>query len=242
MDNSSIEETFGFRLPDLEAQDMTGSNTFIGHKFTEQEFLVIKMQAECKLLNKLHGKQIDSSRNVSEQDFRTMFDEYANQIAELEPPVNTSPNSIISRVFAYYGTEAHFLTEFLYRVTLVAEEFGFPKVIPTDQIISVCGITPYISKTSWCPEVFIADLCVLPKWDVFGRDFFAASDEEWHKKECLLLDCKQMKNIVLQRGLEQWVEIMHSCDQQKKWISLLSTIGCGIIVQMKASKERKKGL
>lgn len=58
LDNGSIEEVFGFRLPDLEAQNVTGSNTFIGHQFTEQEFLGIKMQAECKLLNKLYGKQI----------------------------------------------------------------------------------------------------------------------------------------------------------------------------------------
>ncbi len=215
-DNSSIEEDFGFRLPELEAQDMTGSNTFTGHQFTEQEFLGLKMQAECKLLNKLHGKQIDSSSNVTEAFFKELFDEYADQISALEPRINTNSEQIISNVLAYYGTETRFLTEFLYRITLVAEEFGFPNEIPSDRILSVCGITPYISETSWCPQVFIADLCILPKWSTFGRDFFAASDEEWRKKECLLLDCKRMKNIVLQKGLEQWVELMHSCSKQDK--------------------------
>lgn len=216
LNNSGIEETFGIRLPELEAQDMSGSNKFLGHKLTEQEFLGIKMQAECKLLNKLHGKQIDSSNNVRESDFRKLFEEYERQIAELEPPVNTNPNDAISRVFAYYGTETYFLTEFLYWITLAAEEFGFPKEIPVDRILSVCSITPYIPETSWCPPVLFADLCIIPKWKNYVRDFFAASDSEWHKQECLLLDCKQMKNIVLQRGLDQWIEIMHSCDQQEK--------------------------
>lgn len=215
-DNSSIEEIFGFRLPELEAQDMSGSNKFTGYQFTEQEFLQIKMQAECKLLNKLHGKQIDNSHNVSEIDFGLLFGEYANQIAGLEPPMDINPNSIISRIFAYYGIETHFLTEFLYRLTLTAEEQGYPKEVPVDRILSVCGITPFIPATSWCPEVFFADLCILPRWGEFGKDIFTANDEEWNEQESLLLDCKRMKNIVLQRRLEKWVEWIHFCSPQEK--------------------------
>ena len=215
-DNSSIEEIFGFRLPELEAQDMSGSNKFTGYQFTEQEFLQIKMQAECKLLNKLHGKQIDNSHNVSEEDFGLLFGEYADQIAGLEPPMNINPNCIISRVFAYYGIETHFLTEFLYRLTLIAEEQGYPKEVPIDRILFVCGITPFIPATSWCPEVFFADLCILPRWGELGKDIFTANDEEWNEQESLLLDCKRMKNIVLQRRLEKWVEWMHFCSPQEK--------------------------
>lgn len=108
LDNNSIEAAFGFRLPELETQDMAGRKRFAGHQFTEKEFLEIKMQAECKLLNKFHGKQIDNSSNVTETDFRKLFEEYADHIAELEPQVNINPEHIISRVFAYYGTETHF--------------------------------------------------------------------------------------------------------------------------------------
>lgn len=75
-DNECIEEAFGLRLPELEAQDVTGSNVFSGHRFTECEFLQFKMQAECRLLNKLHGKQLDNSKNVAENDFRKFFEEY----------------------------------------------------------------------------------------------------------------------------------------------------------------------
>lgn len=53
--NDNITEAFGFRLPELEPQDVTGSNKFMGHQFTEAEFIELKMQTDCWLLNKLHG-------------------------------------------------------------------------------------------------------------------------------------------------------------------------------------------
>lgn len=153
-DNECIEEAFGLRLPELEAQDVTGSNVFSGHRFTECEFLQFKMQAECRLLNKLHGKQLDNSKNVAENDFRKFFEEYSNFITELEPQLSSTPEHVISCVLAYYGLETHFLTEFLYRLTLCAEKSGFPKEIHTERILSVCGLTTLIPKQSGAQRFF----------------------------------------------------------------------------------------
>ena len=215
-DNECIEEAFGLRLPELEAQDVTGSNVFSGHRFTECEFLQFKMQAECRLLNKLHGKQLDNSKNVAENDFRKFFEEYSNFITGLEPQLSSTPEHVISCVLAYYGLETHFLTEFLYRLTLCAEKSGFPKEIHTERILSVCGLTTLIPKTKWCPTVLLADLCILPKWYIWGQDIFNANDKDWKEQERLLLDCKQMKNIILQKAGKELVELAHSCTWKDK--------------------------
>lgn len=216
INNDLAQDTIGCQISELKAQDMSGTKNFIGYQLSEQEFFGLKMQAECKLLNKLHGKQIDSAKNVSETDFEKLFDEYAAQISELEPHVNSDPDCIISRVLAYYGTETHFLTEFLYRVTLAAEEYHFPKDIPYDRIKSVCSLSQYIPATDWCPEVYFADLCILPKWSVFGQLFFSADNAEWQKHQNLLLDCKRMKNAILQHNLDRWIKYLQLCSQKEK--------------------------
>ncbi len=213
--NQLISDAFGFRLPELEAQDMSGQNVFSGHQFTEQEFLMYKMQAECRLLNKMHGHQIDSSKKVSESEFESLFGEYSDFIDDLEPAVNDIEH-IIDRTYAYYGIETHFLTEFLYHLTLAAEKYGFPEEIPVNRILAVCGISPYIPAVPWCPEVFIADFCMIPKWTDICSDIFVVDNEQWPVMEQLLIDCKRIKNIILQRGLEKWIGYIHQCPLQEK--------------------------
>jgi len=130
-DNNAIETEAGIRIPELEAQDVKGAKVFKGHQFTAHQFLGLKLQAECGLLNKLHEGQIEYSKKVSEPRFRELFEEYANRIDELEPPVN-DPENVICNTYVYYGTETHFLTEFLYHLTLAAEEAGFPRKFRTE--------------------------------------------------------------------------------------------------------------
>ena len=161
-------------------------------------------------LNKLHEGQIEFSKKVSEPRFRELFEEYADRIDELEPPVN-DPENVICNTYVYYGTETHFLTEFLYHLTLAAEEAGFPKACPMDRILSVCSPTIVIPETSWCPTVFIADFCMIPKWQHFCKPVFFDSEGEWEQKEKLIQDCKRIKNILLQRQLDKFVELIHSC-------------------------------
>lgn len=209
-DNNAIESEAGIRIPELEAQDVKGAKVFKGHQFTAHQFLGLKLQAECGLLNKLHEGQIEFSKKVSEPRFRELFEEYADRIDELEPPVN-DPENVICNTYVYYGTETHFLTEFLYHLTLAAEEAGFPKACPMDRILSVCSPTTVIPETNWCPTVFIADFCMIPKWQHFCKPVFFDSEGEWEQKEKLIQDCKRIKNILLQRQLDKFVELIHSC-------------------------------
>lgn len=214
-DNDLIEAELGLRVPELEAQDMSGAKVFQGHQFTAHEFLGLKLQAECVLLNKFHEGQIDSSKKVSESRFQELFEDYTKRIDELEPPVN-EPENVICNTFVYYGIETHFLAEFLYRLTLAAEVAGFPTEFPVDRIVSVCSITPVIPETFWCPTAFFADFCMIPKWENFCRPIFCDSDEDWKKKTLLVRGCKQIKSFLLQRHLDKFIELVHACSVAEK--------------------------
>ena len=215
-DNELIENEIGIRVPELEAQDMSGANVFKGHQFTAHEFLGLKLQAECKLLNKFHQRQIEKSHKVKEEpDFRRLFEDYASKIDGLEPPVN-EPENVICNTFVYYGIETHFLTEFLYRLTLAAEEAGYPKECPSDRIITVSSITTVIPETYWCPVAFFADFCMVPKWEHFCRPIFFDNTEEWEKKALLIQDCKHIKSFLLQKHLDKFVEMIHTCSTAAK--------------------------
>ncbi len=196
-DNALIENELGTRVSELEAQDMSGAKVFKGHQFTAHEFLELKLQAECRLLNKFHEGQIKSSKKVTETKFQELFEEYANKIDELEPSV-TEPENVICKTFVYYGIETHFLTEFLYRLTLAAEEAGFPKECPVERIVQVCSIAPVISETSWCPTTFFADFCMIPKWEHFCIPIFFDNNTDWEKKAFLVQDCKESRSAPIQ--------------------------------------------
>lgn len=214
-ENDAIEEAHGFKRPELEAQDMSGSKTFEGHQFTEHEFLQYKFKAECALLTKLHGRQIESSKHVSNSAFKDLFNEYYNLMGDIEPPVNNA-SKVISHTYTYYATETYFLTEFLYHITLAAERAGFKKAIPLERIRDVCVLTPEIPATVWCPGVYYATLFYIPKWAAYTDDFFTDSDETWLVKECSLWDSMQVKSFILQRGHDYLVEYMHSCSVREK--------------------------
>ena len=208
-DDDRIEGDFGIRIPELEALDMSEVRAR-GHQITKHEYLGLKLEAECVLLKKLHQRQIESSKRVKAAEFKKLFEDYSSQIDKLEPGVN-EPEGVICNTYVYYGIETHFLTEFLYRLTLAAEEAGFPKAHPTDRIITVCSITPIVPATSWCPMAYIADFCMIPKWDSFCRPIFLDNDEEWKRKALLVQDCKHIKGFILQRYLEKLIGIAHDC-------------------------------
>ena len=214
-DNDHIQKNHGFRLQDLEKQDVSGSKTFEGYQFTEQEFLQYKLKADCSLLGKLHGRQIENSKKVSESAFKELFSEYYTLLSKLEPPVNNA-ELVISRTVAYYATETYFLVEFLYNVTLAAEKAGFPKDIPVDRILEVCALQPKLPAIGYCPAVNYAALLFMPKWSVYANDFFTDNDEDWLKKDCVLLDSMQKKTFILQSWHDKLVEYMHSCNIEEK--------------------------
>ena len=214
-DYNQIKEEFGVEIKELESEDVSGKKVFEGHHFTEKDFWELKMQAECRLLSKLHQKQVVKSKNVSEADFRSLFEEYRRLIDDLEPSVNNYEN-VVCRTLVLYGLETHFLVDYIYFLCLSAEKTGFPELIPLDRIQSICSITPYISENECCPAVLMADYCMLLKWDNMSKYVFEDNYDKWKEKSKIIYDCKQLKNIVLQRHLEDWINFVAACSTKEK--------------------------
>ncbi|SFO17382.1 hypothetical protein SAMN05216351_10434 [Pseudobutyrivibrio sp. JW11] len=214
-DYDEIKDDFGVELDELLAEDVSGKKVFEGHHYTEKEYWELKMQAECKLLSKLHQKQIVKSKNVSEPEFKRLFEEYRQLLDDLEPAVNDY-NGVICKTLVFYGLETYFLIDYIYSLCLAAEKKGFPDYIPIERMQSVCSITQYIDATDWCPNVYIADYCMLLKWDSMSKHIFEDSNEEWREKIKIIYDCKQLKNIMLQRHLDDWIRLISACSIEEK--------------------------
>ena len=80
----------------------------------------------------------------------------------------------------------------------------------------MCSITPVIPETFWCPTAYIADFCMIPKWNHFCKHIFSDNEEDWEKKAFLVRDCKHIKNFLLHRYLEKFVEMVHGCSLTEK--------------------------
>lgn len=214
IDNDLLNETFGIRNPELEAKDMSGQKRFQGYSITLWGFLSLKLHTECRLFTKILGGQIWKSKYVSESDFKDLFQEYHDAICNLEPPINKMED-IVPYSLVLYGVETYFHINFLYEVSMAAGRHGYPKQIPVDRILSVCQLLKNIPPTIWSPEVYMADCNIIPKRKQFADDIFTLSDEEWLEKDVRLIDCKQIKTMILQR-LMKALTMIGSCTEKEK--------------------------
>lgn len=214
-DNAMLEKEIGMRISEMERQDVSGSRKFSGHMYTEQEFFGYRLQAECKLLNKLHGGQIESSKKVSEQRFEDLFTKYEKCRDDLEPMVNDS-NQVIARTLTYYGVEEHFFIEFMYQIILEAEKRRYPE-IPRERILDVISMKPILSRKEWCREYYFAMNTMLMKREEYCADFFDDDDDQWLRKKEVLLDTFRLKNCIIQGPyLDKFVEIIGKCKVDEK--------------------------
>ncbi len=196
--NTMLENETGVRLPDLEAPNMNGTNRFVGHSINLSEYLQLRLQGECKLPNKVHEGQINESKKVSEPVFQSLFEEYSTHINNWEPKINeVNPDNLISPIMAYYAMETHFLFDFKYKVTLIAEKKQYPKDIPVDTLLRICSVTMPVPGSDWCIGSPAVDCCIISKWDKMVEKVFSSNETEIDKLEDFLLDCKRIKGVLL---------------------------------------------
>ena len=214
-DNENIEQAIGIRIPEMEAQDVSGSKVFQGHQYTLQEYWGLKMVAECKLFEKIHGHQIDSSKKVSESKFRDLFNEYESLRDEIEPPVKDLEQVVANTLF-YFGTEEHFSIELMYEITFQAEKRNFP-AIPTNRILDFIQMYTILPRKKWCKDYFFAMNTMLMKRDLYSIDIFDDSDEEWNLKREVILDTYRLKNAILQSSsVNKLFDLVHQCTLKEK--------------------------
>ena len=215
LSNQEIEERFGFRLEDLETPDMSGLNRFLGYQITGQDYWFLKMQAECKLPDRLHNGQLALSKNVSNNTFVELFKKYEEMWDDLIPDVG-DPEDVIEKTFFYFGQEEHLNIDFLYAITREAEKHGFPKDIPERRIRCVMKEIPFMPANEWCPNLFCATNTMLMYRDKYCKNFFTDSDDEWATQEMILCDTFRLKNVLFQRsGVNGLLETVHQCKKEE---------------------------
>ena len=216
LSNDRIEKEYGLRLDELETPDMSGSNRFQGYKITGQEFWMLKMHAECKIFDKfLHG-QLTKSKNVTDTQFKELFDQYADYIDVISPMVN-DPDDVIEKVFLYFGLEEYFNIDFIFAGVLEAEEHGFPKIIPADRIKAVFAMRPYMPENDWCPRLFCATNTMLMHRNEYWKNIFGDNDSDWQGYELTLEDAFRLKNILLQSAkLENLIDMVSQCSVKEQ--------------------------
>ena len=223
--NDRLEEVFGIRLEDLDAQDMSAPRRFEGRMLRRDEFLQYWIDYRTGLLGKLHGHQISDSHKVSNEQFTALFSAFYYNIDKMMPPVN-EPDLILPHTLAYFGIETYFLVNFLYNVVLAAEKHSFPRLIPVDRILHICSLTPVYPANEWCPKVCAAVFQMLMKWHDLTDYVFSADENKWTEIELLTEDCKRIKSLLLQRSMEKTIDLIHQCSLQEKNEFILEHYWC----------------
>lgn len=196
-------KTAGVHRIELSYNDMSGaSNWQNAYSLTDTEFHELTMQDECKLLKKIFEHKISSKSSVPNPMFKTLFSVYEAKLEELYTSMDMSvPESVIAKTSELFNLQWKYNVELFYQITLEAEKYGFPKVIPYQRIAALCWQVPVIPATDWFPlEIHGAENRMLMKRDVYCHDIFALSDEEWAFQLDIIGDTCRLKEILNQMG------------------------------------------
>lgn len=146
-----IAQNNHIEVDELHGKDMKEFETRMeGHEITAMNFVELCNMRDIPLLNKIIGRQIQSSKKVSNSDFVTMMNEYEAYIDKLESEMDTDEKTV-------YNTELYFTLEWKYNIDLVynmvleAEKQGYPD-ITIDNARWLCG-TVQIPGSEWYPYV-----------------------------------------------------------------------------------------
>lgn len=96
-----------------------------GHEINAMQFYELNNIIDRPLLKKIGGKQICSSKRVSNSQFVDYMDDYDNEINRLHDSMNT-PEEILFNTQAFFTFEWKYAADIVYDIVLAAEERGFP--------------------------------------------------------------------------------------------------------------------
>lgn len=131
----------------LQGKDMTSfEKRKEGHEINAMHFVELCNMRDIPILNKIIGKQIQSTKKVSNTKFMEMVDEYEKYIDKLENEMD-SDEKILFNTELYFTLEWKYNIDLVYDIVLTAEEKGYP-AITKDNVRWMCG-TVMIPPSSW---------------------------------------------------------------------------------------------
>lgn len=111
----------GVFYPELEGKDMKDiTNRMEGHEITPMNFLEIKNIHDVRILKKVVGRQTQSTKNISNDKFIELYDEYDELIESYKTKMIDS-ESMVFYTLALFTLEWKYGLEWTYRVAKLLE-------------------------------------------------------------------------------------------------------------------------
>lgn len=110
-----------------------------GHEINAMQFCELDNLVIHPLLKKITGKQICSSKKVSNPKFVEYMDDYDNAINHLHDSMDT-PEEILFNTQAFFTFEWKYVVDIVYDIVLAAEEKGYPD-FDVQKVVFMFGTT-----------------------------------------------------------------------------------------------------
>ena len=117
-----------------------------GHEINAMHFIELCNMQNIPVLHKIIGKQIQSSKKVSNTKFIEMMNEYEEYIDGLEKEMD-SDEKVVFNTELYFTLEWKYNIDLVYDIVLAAEKRGYP-IITEDNMRWICG-TVVIPPSIW---------------------------------------------------------------------------------------------
>lgn len=113
---SRMKETYGYAPDELRSKKMSSIKERLeGHAISPMQHMEMQNIQNIQLLKKLTGKQICSSKKVSNKQFIEMYDEYEALIDSYRKGM-TSDKAIVNNTIAFFNLEWKYALEWAYKI------------------------------------------------------------------------------------------------------------------------------
>ncbi len=111
-----MEETYGYAPEELRGKNMDSiKDRLEGHAVSPMQHMEMQNIQNIQILKKLTGKQICSSKKISNKQFIEMYDEYDALIDSYQKGM-TSDEATVNNTIAYFTLEWKYVMEWAYKI------------------------------------------------------------------------------------------------------------------------------
>lgn len=220
---NSLKDNLNIEIPELLPKNIqTIDEKIEGILLTDVQFSELCMYVgyqqnelleEIHLLKKEHGKQIGSSKKVSEDNFIRYFNQYNDYIKNCIKKID-SDEKIIEKTIEYYQLEKSYSIDLSYKITEEAMKKNI-KSFSENQINNIrMLIAPSINipPIEWYPyNISYCENCMLLTKFNYIKDIFTKDDIWWFFQTSAFYTSYRMINIILNaEKIDQLIKLVHT--------------------------------
>ena len=203
-------------IDELHGKDMKEFDTRMeGHEINAMNFVELCNMRDIPLLNKIIGKQIQSSKKVSNPIFIELMDQYDAYIDELKAGMDTD-ESVIYNTELFFTLEWKYNVDLVYNIALEAEKHGFPE-ITVDNTRWLCG-TVQIPGSTWYPYVAgVESRMIMHRHKYLPFMFDMENEDEIAERDAKNAALYHLKSFIATFGSRKTItELVHTTDMSDR--------------------------